>query len=167
MSQTPGPRMGLFLGASALLIVFAVLLGGAGHSGSAPTPPPPRPSVVASASAIDLLDAARREEARIRAAAARFLSAFLRYEVGDLTPSVAASLRALATPAFARQLVRRPPRQTGRPRGRARIERLDVSFVSARRALLSGVARRAEGPEEFSFLFTLHRGRWLAAGVAE
>jgi hypothetical protein len=170
MNHHSSRRTGLFLAVSALLIAFAVLLGRAPQPPGSPRAQPPSSPVVSPTPAFALLDAARREEVRLRAAGRRFVSSFLRFEVGDLSPQVIASLRASAIPAFMRQLEAAPARRLGRQRPTsARLERLDVSFLtgSARRALLSGVARRPDGPEEFSFLFALRSGRWRALGAAE
>jgi hypothetical protein len=160
--------MGLFVAVCVALIGFAVLLG---RSPDPPgEPPKPSPPTAERTPGSGALAHARREEARLRAAGRRFVSAFLRYEVGDLSRRDAASIRLGATAAFARELAAAPPRHLDRTAPEAaRIERIDISFLSgsARRALLSGVASRPDGPEEFSFLFALRSGRWLAIGAAE
>lgn len=122
--------------------------------------------------AADLPGPARRAVARtqeraagLRRSARRFLTAFLAYEVGELDRSVASTLRATATAPFARRLLAIPPRA---PAGKfpppARLRRLHIAFVSAGadRALLSGEAFRGTSSEQFSFLFELRQGRWLA-----
>ena len=169
MTRLSRPRTGLFLLVSALLISCAVAFSRASVPRGEPAPVAParapRPQ-----QAVALLYAVRREEARLGAAGRRFVSAFLRFEVGDLSSQVRASLRASATSGFARELEAAPPRPVGRRSpATARIERLDISFLSgsAGRALLSGVARRPDGPEEFSFLFARRGHRWQAVGAAE
>lgn len=168
MKGVSRPRPGLFLAAVAVLIAVAVLLARAPHPrGVPPARATPSPALAPS---FALLDGARREEARLRAAGRRFVSAFLRFEVGDLSPQVTQRLRSSATAAFARDLEAAPARRLARrPAEAARIERLEVSFLtaSADRGLLSGFARRPDGPEEFSFLFALRGARWLALGAAE
>jgi hypothetical protein len=51
----------------------------------------------------------------------------------------------------------------------AKIETIRVEFVARSRglALVFGRARRADGPEEFSFLFARNGGRWLARAPGE
>lgn len=163
-------RAALFLATSAVLIAAAVLLGEGAERAEPNALPLPRSLPALAPPARRALASARREEARLRAAAPRFLMAFLRYEVGEARPGVRAQLRAFAAPAFARQLLARPPRATGRALpGPVQLRRIDVFFLtaSARRALLSGVARRPSGPEEFSFLFARQGTRWLAIGPGQ
>jgi hypothetical protein len=163
------PRsIGLFLAVSLVLISVAVLSARLRNAGETPPPPAAWSFVAPSTPSIARLDAVGREEARLRDAGRRFISAFLRYEVGDMSPRVRSSLLASGTSAFARELEGAPVRGIGH-HSAARIDRLDVTFLntSAQRALLSGVARRPDGPEEFSFLFGRRDGRWLVLGAAE
>jgi hypothetical protein len=167
VKEVSRPRPGLFLVAVAVLIAAAALISPAPHRRASPARAAPSPALAPS---FALLDGARREEVRLRVAGRRFVSAFLRFEVGDLSPQVKQHLHDSTTAAFARDLEAAPARRlTRRPFEAARIERLEVSFLtaSAHRALLSGTARRRDGPEEFSFLFALRGGRWRALGVAE
>ena len=77
-------------------------------------------------------------------------------------------MRTAATPSFAARLLAGPPRASapGRFPPRARLGRVEVSFVAIAppRAIVSGEARRGAAPAQFSFLFELHGGRWLASG---
>jgi hypothetical protein len=100
----------------------------------------------------------------------RFIAAFLSYEVGVGAPRVDEAIRASATRRFARQLLLEPPRPAGRrSRGAAHVTSLHIDPVPGRAdlALASGDARRAEGPEPFSFLFARRDGRWLAVAPGE
>jgi hypothetical protein len=112
-----------------------------------------------------------RRQAGVRVAAGRFLTAFLRYEVGDLSAPVRRALRAGATRPFADRLLSHPPRPpaAGRFPPRATLRRIDIAFVSplATRAVVSGSALRDGLPEEFSFLLVRRRQTWLASGPGE
>jgi hypothetical protein len=163
----PGPaRIAVFVLVSAGLIALAVALA---PSGPAPLSPP---STAAPATVVlpgsDLIAAAGRRKARLDQAATAFIGALLRYEVGDLPASVARSLDRMTTASFGRYLLGARPRQLG-GRGAARIVKVETAFLdpAADRALVRGVARRPDGPEELSFVFILHGGRWLAARAAE
>ena len=173
MQRAEPRRPALFLTASAAIVAAGLLFALA-----APAPPPapqapagqavgaspplaaPSPRVLAARTAL--------LRGEVRAAARRFLAAFLRYEVGDLGPGVKAALRATATPAFAARLLARPPRAPapGRFPPRARLGRVEVAFVSLvpPRAIAGGAAQRGGEPEQFSFLFELRGRAWLASG---
>jgi hypothetical protein len=108
----------------------------------------------------------------LRPVAAAFVAAFLRYEVGDLGPSVRTAIDAVATPHFAHYLLDHPPRvlgAAGRALPRASLSRLSIDRLprAPDRALISGTAVRRSGPEEFSFLFELQHHRWRVLGSAE
>jgi hypothetical protein len=105
----------------------------------------------------------------VHGAAHRFLAAFLRYEVGDLSPSVRRELRATAGSTFLVELLARPPHQISGLPPIARIVRLRITHLSPvpPRALLSGSARRGARLEQFSFLLELERGRWRVVGPGE
>ena len=151
---------------SAALIALAVAW--------APADPPPAPPPLGAAQATlagpgsGMIAAARQRKARLDQAASAFIGTFLHYEVGELPAALARSLRRLSTPSFGRYLLDARPRQDG-ARGVARIVAVETDFLGpgADRALARGVARRADGPEEISFLFVLRGGRWLAARAAE
>jgi hypothetical protein len=99
-----------------------------------------------------------------------FVSAFLCYEVGEDPPWVRRRLRRGATAGFAGELLRSPVRVSSGPdRAPAKIETIRAEFVAPSRglALVFGSARRADGPEEFSFLFARNGGRWLARAPGE
>jgi len=119
----------------------------------------------------DVVARLTRRHAEVRAAARRFLIAFLRYEVGDLSAPVRRALRGAATRPFAERLLRRPPRRpaAGRFPPRATLRRIDISFVSPRatRAVVSGAALRGGLSEEFSFVLARRGGIWLASGPGE
>jgi hypothetical protein len=164
-------RVALFLAASALLVLASIAF--SRGSGSIGTAEPPRNGSRAAGirgAEQALIDQLEQEKAEVEVASRRFLGAFLRYEVGDLTPTVRRRLRTTATPGFARRLFNSPARPTvGRFPPRAVLRRLDVQFVSPKATLarVNGTAWRAGLPEEFAFLFTLRPVGWLASGPAE
>jgi hypothetical protein len=163
----PAPaRIAVFAFVSAGLIALAVVLAPAGPA-PAPAPPQAAKATVAVPGA-ELIATAERRKARLDRAATAFIGVFLRYEVGDLPPPVVRSLSRLSTASFGRYLLDARPRQLG-ARGVARIVKVETAFLAptADRALVRGVARRTDGPEELSFVFILHGGRWLAARAAE
>jgi hypothetical protein len=79
------------------------------------------------------------------------------------------ALRATATPAFGSELLAAPPRVVSRKLPPARLERLAITVipVSPPRALISGEAARGPRQEQFSFLFDMSQGTWLARGLGE
>jgi len=111
--------------------------------------------------------ASLRKERGLRRDARQFVSAFLKYEGGELSGSVRGALRAWASKHFASELLAAPPRLHIRL-GRARIDRLFIKEASWAPALavVGGVARRGQRSERFSFLFARSGGRWLAGGPA-
>lgn len=163
----PAPaRIAAFVLVSVGLIALAVALA---PSGPAPSPAPtPLRAATVTVPGADLIAAVERRKGRLDQAATAFIGAFLRYEVGDLPASVARSLGRLTTADFGRCLLGASPRQLG-GRELARIIKVETAFLdpAADRALVRGVARRADGPEELSFVFVLRGGRWLAARAAE
>ncbi|HET7445392.1 MAG TPA: hypothetical protein VFJ57_12100 [Solirubrobacterales bacterium] len=164
MTATP-----LRIAAFALVSVGLVGLALALAPGSPPAPVPARAAQAAVAHPVpSLLAAARRRKSHLDVAARAFVGAFLRYEAGDLPAPVARSLGRLTTAGFGRELLGAPPRQIG-GRPTARIIAVETAFLdpAADRALVRGVARRADGPEELSFVFVLRGGRWLAVRAAE
>jgi len=159
--MAPEPRAALFLALCAVLIAAAVALDSVNPTGvpEAPhfksSPPQRQPSPVRSA---------------LTSSARRFLLAFLRYEVGDLSPALTRSLRVSATHAFAAELLRTPPRPPRGPRGAApSLGPLAFATVSSEPPLVSvsGTAHRPTGPEQLSFVFELRHGRWLASAPGE
>lgn len=167
------PRLVLFAVVCGALVASAVAFSRGGYGSSAPAtaPAPARSSVEAAAWARRVEARVSASAARLRAAARPFLSAFARYEVGDVGVGVRLGLRRAATSGFARRLLASPPRpsRVGGFVGRARIERLDTRFVAAdaSRALVSGRFRRGALPEEFAFLFVRRAGGWRASGPGE
>lgn len=112
-----------------------------------------------------------RLHAQVELAARRFLTPFLRYEVGDVDARVRRELHATATPEFAAALLAippRPPTRGGFP-PRARLQSLAVNFAedAAFRAFVDGSALRGVTPERFSFEFEYGQGGWRASGVTE
>ena len=106
------------------------------------------------------------DERTLRNAAHRFLAAFLRFEVEDTGPQLRSALRGMVSEPFAAQLLSRAPRLRA-SQAPARLRRLSVIFLTARKAVISGSALRPDGVEQFSFLFELRSGRWRAVGPAE
>lgn len=161
------PRVVLFVAVSALLIAAAI---GFSHGPDAPGPPNARiePDGVAQSNrpAAQLA----RAERNVGVAARRFLTAFLRYEVGELTPAVRRALLATTTTQFGRQLIASPARRptTGSFPPRAELHRMEITFLTpqATLAVIEGTALRAGFPEEFSFAFSLRASGWLASGAA-
>jgi hypothetical protein len=165
MASMPS-RIAVFILVSAGLIVLAITL-----APSAPDLPSPAATAEPAAVAVpgsELIPAAGRRKARLIQAARAFIGVFLRYEVGDLQPSVARSVERLTITDFGRYLLDARPRQIGDRRA-ARIVKVETAFLdpAADRALVHGVARRPDGPEELAFVFVLRDGRWLAARAAE
>jgi hypothetical protein len=101
--------------------------------------------------------------------ASRFLTAFLRYEVGDLSQPVIRGLHRSTDSRFGAELLARPPRRAPAGAAPARIGALRIALLSQRpaRALLSGTAWRRGQIEQFSFLFEKSRGAWRVVGVGE
>lgn len=167
-------RLVLFAAVSAAILASAFLFR-AGHQGpvgtgstaeesSASYAFTPRPSTTA------LLARLHEQRLEVEGSARRFLAAFFRYEVGETGAAVRRALSATSTHGFYRRLLQQPvaPVAAGFP-ARASLERLKVSFVSstASRALVTGTARRASLPEEFSFVFSRSPTGWLASAPGE
>jgi hypothetical protein len=169
ISEVPTARIVLFVAVSTLLVVVAVIFNrGAGGTLTERevSEEPPR-----AGRAQKLTAQLVRTEAEAEATARRFLTAFLRYEVGELTPAVRRMLLTTATPEFGDQLLASPTRRpaAGSFPPRAELRRVDVTFVSpqATLAVVDGTALRAGLPEEFGFVFSLGSSGWLASGAAE
>lgn len=157
-------RVVLFLAVSAALIVTAVLLTDGGPAAA------PEPSGHLHDSPVPHHPSHSRLRVSLDPTAQRFLRAFLRYEVADPDPTVIRTLRATATPSFATELLRDPPRPSQAPASpRATLGPLAFAVVSADPPLISvsGTAHRATGPEQLSFVFTRRHGRWLASAPGE
>jgi hypothetical protein len=155
--------LGLFcLGSGALLVVGLGVTGEGDPSRGGTAVRGPSVQVVAP-SRLDHVG----EERQLRRDARRFLSAFLRYEGGELGESVRRALRAWATEDFASQLLKAPPRVQVRL-DPARIGELFIKEASWEPAIavVAGVAKRGQRSERFSFLFARSEGRWLAGGPA-
>lgn len=162
-------RLALFCTACAALLAAGIGLAG----GSPASAPPPRQP--AATPAVLLAPQPLRNEgaAALRATlgrvADRFLAAFFRYEVGELGARVRQELRATATPGFASELLRTPPRPPPHKLPAALPGRLAIGVASIEppRALISGSASRGGATEQFSFLFEARHGAWLASGPGE
>lgn len=168
MATGRSARLLLFCLAAALLLVSPFAF----SSGDAPGGP--RPSEVAEAPRVDPqplrpLPDRSADLSRLRGAARNFLTAFLRYEVGDLAPTVRRELHRNTAPGFLRELLARRAAPHPAASAPARIARLRITLLSSApgRALLTGSARRAGHLEQFSFLFEAHRGLWRAVGPGE
>jgi hypothetical protein len=168
MGERSAPvRLVAFCLAAALLLLAAVLSHGDGQpqlSGrQRPTPQIFDSQPLRSPTSIKSVPAGLRGDAR------GFLAAFFRYEVSELDPPLACTLRKRASPSFAAELLSKPPHSTSQPQAAARLSRLSITVLSLApgRALISGSARRGSRREEFSFLFEARRGTWLAVGPAE
>jgi hypothetical protein len=156
-------RFGLFCLGSGALLAVGLGLTAEGDPNSSATEVRRPPGQVVVGPRVGHLS----EERKLRRDARRFLSAFLRYEGGELSQPVSRALRAWATKDFASQLLVAPPRLHARLPA-ARIDRLTIKEASWEPgiAVVGGVARRAERSEKFSFLFAKSGGRWLAGGPA-
>lgn len=102
--------------------------------------------------------------------AREFVDASLRYEVGEGTGPVERTLRRTATASFAKELLSSPvaPPVSGVP-GPAVVTTMHMRVVTSSppAALVTGVARRPGGPEEFSFVFVETSAGWRAGGPGE
>ena len=155
-------RFFLFCVGSAALLIVGLGLRAEGDSSGADTASG-EPFVAVAGPRVDH----EREERQLRRDARSFLSAFLRYEEGELSRHVRRALRAGASEEFASELLRAPPRfHEGLPA--ARIDRVFIKEASWEPtiAVIGGVARRAQRREKLSFLFARSEGRWHAAGPA-
>jgi hypothetical protein len=168
----------LFLGVSITLLAAALvfsLRGQGGDSGVGRHQSGARPRTpVANASATAIqgpTPPASTEPSAVKTTADVFLPAYLRYEVGDLSPGVAHALRASAMPEFADALLAAPPRPTaagGLPAAASlRGYRVSITPGAPLWAEVSGTARRGLSTERVSFVFENRGGRWLASGVGE
>jgi len=162
-------RLALFCAACAALLTAAI-----GFADGSPANPPP-PHELGAAPAFGpghqsvRSDSAAGLRATLDRAARCFLDAFFRYEVGELDPAVRRALRAEATSGFAAELLGDPPhRPAGNPAA-ALPGRLAISVASIEppRVLISGSASRGGATEQFSFLFEVRHGVWLASGPGE
>jgi len=162
----------LFVAVSAVLVAAAIAL----RSPPDSSPPsgvvrPPQVDGGPVGSARDVVAQLNKRHTEVKAAARRFLTAFLRYEVGDLSEPVRRALRGTATRRFADRLLRQPPRRpaAGQFPPRATLRRIHIAFISplATRAVVSGAALRGGLSEEFSFVLARRGGTWLASGPGE
>lgn len=106
--------------------------------------------------------------------ARRFFGAFARYEVGAAGAEVAASLRATATTALARQLLRSPPRvrpTAGKPEpgtlGRLELVPGEVQGGRLASAELVGWLRREGERAPLAIELALERGHWRVNGLGQ
>ncbi len=151
----PTVRLLLFAASCAALLATALALGGEGGArrrlpeATARRTPPARERVEL------------RED--VAPPARAFLTAYLRYEVGDRSTATREALRTHATGEFAGYLLAATPRASASVPRRARIVSLHVAPVSLfpPRAAVTGLAMRPDGPEQL--LLPLRKpGRALA-----
>ncbi|MGA8746177.1 MAG: hypothetical protein WB507_09965 [Solirubrobacterales bacterium] len=162
-------RLALFCAASAALLAAAIGFAG-GPEANAPAPR----EIGGAGAALRAPDSIQSERVarlrvRLQRVGGRFLAAFFRYEVGELGAAVRRELRATATPGFAAELLGDPPRRPSGNPAAAAPGRLAISVASIEppRALISGSANRGGATEQFSFLFEVRHGAWLASGPGE
>ncbi len=173
MRRAERRRVALFTLVCASLIGSALAFGSAGEQLANPAPHPRgggRERAARSRARVAVEHNEMGLEREVRAAARRFLAAFLRYEVGEVSPGVKRTLRAAATPRFAAELLAGPPAPpAGGVPPRAALGPVAVAFVSAipPRAVISGAARRGGAPEQFSFVFECRRQGWLASAPGQ
>ena len=158
MASSRPPNLLLFCITAALLALAAFAFSGDAHNELGATRSGPARHI-----------AAQSGPRRLHGATRHFLTAFLRYEVGDLSRSVRRQLRRSADAGFAAQLLARPLPDVHASSPRAQISRLRIVVLSRvpGRALVSGSALRRRRPEQFSFLFEARRGAWRAIGPGE
>jgi hypothetical protein len=162
-----------FLATALALLGLALLLAGSPghHPGQLPAATPPSLGRIPAREAATAEHPLRtRLVASARLAARRFLAAFSRYEVGELTPRIRRALRRSATRAFASQLLAAPPRPLGiAPPRRAHPASIEVTLIdpAGLSAQVSGLARRGHRSEPLSFLFRRTRTGWRATDIAE
>jgi hypothetical protein len=102
-----------------------------------------------------------------RRAAHRFIAAFLAIEAGGDGRATRAAIRRGAGGHLARDLLAHRPRRPTHPTARILALRVTPLPRHPDLALLTGTARRPDGPEPFAFLLALRGGRWLAIAPAE
>lgn len=99
--------------------------------------------------------------------ARRFLSAYLRFEVGDDDATVRAALRATATPAFAHELLAKPPRLgAAAPQRPGQIDGLELSDgPRATRLVVAATIRRATTVTPLMLRLAREEGGWRISGL--
>jgi hypothetical protein len=109
----------------------------------------------------------------LRRSARAFLEAFLAYEGGKVDRATRTAIRRQAGHLFATELLGAWHPHTAGPAGAeptiTAIRLVRLVRLSHRRdlALLTGTARRSDGPEPFAFLLARRGGRWLVIAPAE
>lgn len=107
----------------------------------------------------------------VERAGREFLRFYLPYEVGGLSASIEAGLRATATPEFAAQLLQSAPRfppGLGKRPAEAQVLAVDPVALAdeSNVARIVGKLRRGQDVEAVAFELRLIGGRWLVSGVA-
>jgi hypothetical protein len=107
----------------------------------------------------------------LEGAGRRFLAFYLPYEVGRVTPEIAAGLRATASPDFAGELLRHTPRIPPGVRSapaEAQLLGVDATALSEQPGAGQVVARLHRRGHLQAAAFELHRygASWLVTGVA-
>jgi hypothetical protein len=100
----------------------------------------------------------------LRAAAAQFLEAFTRYEVGIRAARWRSALRRTTTPRFARELLGSPPRVPGGV-ARARVERIVLGRPRRGRAAAMARLLRSGRPTMLIVVLVRRPGGWRVAEV--
>lgn len=169
MAPSRRPRPIVFIAVSALLVLSGIVFsrsesGGEVEEGSGRLAE--SPTLVAQRVEAETA----RLNAEVERSAERFLTAFLRYEVGDIDSDVRRELRATSTAELGAALLATPPHLPpggGYP-ARARLQGLEVAFADgAFSAFVDATAVRGEGPERLSFEFEFVEGEWLAGGFTQ
>jgi hypothetical protein len=115
-----------------------------------------------------VIDASRAGRAEVRPTVDGFLRAYLDYEVGQTGRRIRRTLRATATPAFARELVStpvRPPLGVETPR-RARVVRVEIYLSpAAPRGTATAVLERGGERHRATFLLRRDAHGWRVAGL--
>jgi hypothetical protein len=116
--------------------------------------------------------------AAVEAAARRFLTAFSRYESGNLTAAVSRALRRTCTASFAAELLAAPPRPVALPARyalgprtpmAARPIALDIALDAGPppAAEVTGTLGRGRAAKPFAFQFVTRPRGWRASGIGD
>jgi hypothetical protein len=127
-------------------------------------PPSTAPTVLAGPAEQPRVGPRRKRSSALYAAAAQFLEAFTRYEVGIRGARWRSELRRSTTPTFARELLGRPPRV---PSAVARAGVARIVLGRPRRGRAAAVARvlRSGRPTMLIVVLVRRAGGWRVAEV--
>ena len=128
---------------------------------SAPAQPTRRPHLAHTEASSGDLDLAAPPPPRERQVARRFLDVFVRYEVGDVSPTVRRGLRATAIPRLTGELLHAPPRLPDRDMPRpARVVALEALGADATGAEFEALLARRGAPRAvLTLTLETRRGR--------